>query len=45
MKLLVVEDEVKTGEYLKQGLSEAGFIVDLSHNGLDGHHLAMTERY
>ncbi len=45
MKLLIVEDEVKTGEYLKQGLSEAGFIVDLSHNGLDGHHLAMTEPY
>ena len=45
MKLLIVEDEVKTGEYLKQGLSEAGFVVDLSHNGLDGHHLAMTKRY
>ncbi len=45
MKLLIVEDEVKTGEYLKQGLTEAGFIVDLSHNGLDGHHLAMTEHY
>jgi two-component system copper resistance phosphate regulon response regulator CusR len=45
MKLLIIEDEVKTGEYLKQGLSEAGFIVDLSHNGLDGHHLAMTEPY
>ncbi len=45
MKILIVEDEVKTGEYLKQGLSEAGFIVDLSHNGLDGYHLAMTEHY
>ncbi len=45
MKLLIVEDEIKTGEYLKQGLSEAGFIVDLAHNGLDGHHLAMTETY
>lgn len=45
MKLLVVEDEIKTGEYLKQGLSEAGFIVDLIHNGLDGYHLAMTEYY
>ena len=45
MKLLIVEDEIKTGEYLKQGLNEAGFVVDLSHNGLDGHHLAMTERY
>lgn len=45
MKLLIVEDEIKTGEYLKQGLTEAGFIVDLSHNGLDGHHLAMTGHY
>ena len=45
MKLLIVEDEVKTGEYLKQGLSEAGFIVDLCHNGLDGYHLAMTAAY
>ena len=43
MRLLVVEDEVKTGDYLKQGLSEAGFQVSLARNGLDGHHLAMTE--
>lgn len=45
MKLLVVEDETKTGDYLKQGLSEAGFVVDVARNGLDGHHLAMTETY
>ncbi len=45
MKLLIVEDEVKTGEYLRQGLREAGFVVDLAQNGLDGHHLAMTELY
>ena len=45
MKLLIVEDEVKTGEYLRQGLSEAGFVVNLAQNGLDGHHLAMTELY
>ena len=42
MKLLIVEDEEKTGEYLRQGLSEAGFVVDYANNGLDGHHLAMT---
>ncbi len=42
MKLLVVEDEVKTGDYLRQGLSEAGFVVELARTGLDGHHLAMT---
>ncbi len=45
MRLLVVEDEVKTGDYLKQGLSEAGFMVMLARNGLDGHHLAMTETF
>jgi two-component system copper resistance phosphate regulon response regulator CusR len=42
VKLLVVEDEVKTGEYLRQGLTEAGFVVDWARDGLDGHHLAMT---
>ena len=45
MRLLVVEDEAKTGDYLKQGLSEAGFQVSLARNGLDGHHLAMTELF
>jgi two-component system copper resistance phosphate regulon response regulator CusR len=45
MKLLIVEDESKTGDYLRQGLSEAGFVVDLARNGLDGQHLAMTVNY
>ncbi|MCL4113354.1 UNVERIFIED_CONTAM: hypothetical protein GTU68_027542 [Idotea baltica] len=45
MKLLVIEDEVKTGDYLNKGLSEAGFMVHLARNGLDGHHLAMTESF
>ena len=45
MKLLVVEDESKTGEYLRQGLTEAGFVVDLVANGLDGQHLALNEAY
>lgn len=43
MKILIVEDEPKTGDYLKQGLSEAGFTVDLARNGVDGLHLALTE--
>lgn len=30
MKVLIVEDEIKTSEHLKQELSEAGFVVDLS---------------
>lgn len=45
MKLLVVEDENKTADYVRQGLMEAGFMVDLARNGLDGHHMAMHESY
>ena len=45
MKILVVEDELKTGNYLKQGLVEAGFIVDLARDGEDGLHCALSEAY
>ncbi len=45
MKILVVEDEPKTGNYLKQGLAEAGFVVDLARNGEDGLHDALTVNY
>jgi two-component system copper resistance phosphate regulon response regulator CusR len=45
MKLLIVEDEPKTADYLKRGLSEAGFVVDIARNGRDGLHLALTESY
>jgi len=45
MKILIVEDEPKTGDYLKQGLSEAGFMVDLVRDGLDGVHQALTNDY
>lgn len=45
MKILVVEDEPKTGDYLKQGLGEAGFVVDLARDGVDGLHLALTDAY
>lgn len=41
MKILIVEDEPKTGEYLRQGLREAGFTVDLVQDGLDGLHLGI----
>lgn len=45
MKILIIEDEQKTGDYLKQGLSEAGFVTDLARDGIDGMHLAMTDDY
>lgn len=45
MRILVVEDEAKAGEYLRKGLSESGFIVDLVHTGPDGEHMATTGDY
>ena len=41
MKILIIEDEPKTGDYLRQGLREAGFFVDLVANGTDGLHHAL----
>jgi len=45
MKILVVEDEQKTGDYLRQGLIEAGFVVDLARDGVEGLHLGETGEY
>ena len=45
MKVLLVEDELKLGEYVKKGLSEAGFIVDHQLTGLDGYQAMMTEEF
>ena len=45
MKLLIVEDQVKTGQYLRQGLSEAGFTAELAADGITGQHLALTGDY
>ena len=45
MRILIVEDEPKTGAYLKQGLAEAGYVTDLAANGTDGAHLGVHEDY
>ena len=45
MKILVVEDEPKTGDYLKQGLTEAGFVTDLARDGWDGLEMAKANPY
>jgi two-component system, OmpR family, copper resistance phosphate regulon response regulator CusR len=42
MKILVIEDEVKTAKFLKKGLNEAGFVVDVAADGLEGLHLAQA---
>ncbi len=35
-RILIVEDEQKTGRYLQQGLVEEGYQADLFNNGRDG---------
>ncbi|MBK4996246.1 heavy metal response regulator transcription factor [Pseudomonas sp. S37] len=42
MKLLIVEDQARTGQYLSQGLSEAGFTTELATDGETGQFLALT---
>jgi two-component system copper resistance phosphate regulon response regulator CusR len=45
MRILVIEDEPKTGEYLRNGLTESGYVVDVAANGVDGLFMAQEMRY
>ncbi len=45
MRILVVEDDIGTGDYLKKGLGEAGYGVDLARNGTDGLFRALEQDY
>jgi two-component system, OmpR family, copper resistance phosphate regulon response regulator CusR len=45
MRILIVEDEEKTGAYLQKGLNEAGFVTDWTRDGVTGLHQATTEVY
>ncbi len=45
MRVLVIEDEPGVASFLKKGLREASYAVDLTDNGIDGLHMAVTETY
>jgi len=45
VRLLIVEDEPKTGLYLKKGLSEHGYSVDVARTGSEGLYLALETDY
>ena len=45
MHLLLIEDDMKLGDYLHQGLTESGFSVDLSRDGAQGLAMALTSSY
>ncbi|RME93277.1 MAG: response regulator [Verrucomicrobia bacterium] len=45
MRVLIVEDEPKAATYLRKGLTENGYVVDVADTGEDGLHLARTGGY
>jgi two-component system OmpR family response regulator len=45
MKLLLVEDDVRSSDFIRRGLSEHGHVVDHAENGKDGLFLAASGKY
>ena len=45
MRILIVEDEPKTAAYVRKGLTEHAYIVDVAHDGIEGLHLATSGHY
>jgi DNA-binding response OmpR family regulator len=45
MKVLVVEDEHKIANAIKQGLIQENFAVDVAYDGTEGYDLAVSEEY
>ena len=45
MRVLVVEDEPQLAAQLAEALGEAGYAVDVAHDGEEGHFLGDTEPY
>ena len=45
LKILLIEDETKTAKFLKQGLEEKGYAVEVAHDGNSGRDLARLNRH
>jgi len=45
MRILIIEDEVTTADYLRKGLIGQGFIVDVAHDGEEGLFLATQHSF
>ncbi|GAB4178377.1 MAG: response regulator transcription factor [Geothermobacteraceae bacterium] len=44
-RILVVEDEKKVASFIKRGLEEEGFVVELAADGEEGLNLAMEKKF
>ncbi len=45
MRILVIEDERKVAEFIRNGLMEEGYAVDTAHDGEQGYFMASTTEY
>lgn len=45
MRILVVEDEKKIAGFIRRGLKEENYSVDIAYDGEEGHFLAKTNEY
>jgi heavy metal response regulator len=45
MRILVIEDEVKIAQFIKRGLKEEGYAVDVSADGEEGHFMLSSNEY
>ena len=45
MHILLVEDEPKSGDYLRRGLTESGFVVDWVRNGISANHVLASDTF
>lgn len=45
MKILIIEDQIKTSHYLAKGLRAHAFIVDVAHTGEEGLHQVLHQAY
>ena len=45
MNILIIENEYKVAEALKEGLEHEGYSVDLAHTGEDGFFLLNSKQY
>ncbi|TDV46504.1 winged helix family two component heavy metal response transcriptional regulator [Pseudomonas graminis] len=45
MRVLIIEDEEKTADYLHRGLTEQGYTTDVAREGIEGLHMALESEY
>lgn len=45
MRILIVEDELKLADHIKQALVEIGFVVDVARDGIEGKNMALDGSY